>query len=295
MKVSVTLFLMTQKGFRVVESLAAEYLKCISAVVSSRDSKVQKDYYDEIKQICKERDVRFYDRKENPVVDSLYAFAISWRWLLSPLSSRLIVFHDSLLPRYRGFNPLVSALINEDEQIGVTACFAATKREYDRGDIIAQSRSRISYPIKIQEAIDVVAGNYVELVNRILEALNQGEVLQSTRQDESEATYSLWRDDEDYRIEWSQSAAYIKRFIDAVGFPYQGALTLVDGIKARVMDAEVVEDVNIVNRVPGKVIFFEDSLPIVVCGQGLLKIKNLVADGYDKSLLPLPRFRMRFK
>ena len=38
-------------------------------------------------------------------------------------SENLIVFHDSLLPKYRGFAPLVSQLINGEEYLGVTAIF----------------------------------------------------------------------------------------------------------------------------------------------------------------------------
>lgn len=289
---TVTLFLMTQKGYAVLDALSREFPHLIASVVSSRDPNVRKDYYDEMRALCAERGLPFHDRSEGLPTFSTYAMSISWRWMLDLVSTRLIVFHDSLLPRYRGFNPLVTALINGDEEIGVTALFAAG--EYDRGDILAQSSTRISYPIKIQQAIELVAHNYVELALAIARRILEGETLQGTPQVDAQATYSLWRDEEDYRIDWTRSADQIRRFVDAVGYPYKGASTLVNGHLARVLDVEVLPDVRIENRVPGKVIFMRERKPVVVCGSGLLRIDTLVDDADGRSLLPLAKFRTRF-
>ena len=136
-------------------------------------------------------------------------------------SVQLIVFHDSLLPRYRGFNPLVSCLINGERHIGVTALLASS--EYDRGNIISRSYTEINYPIKIQNAIELILRNYRELALTVSEMIERREVITGQPQNEQEASFSLWRDEEDYRIDWSQPAEDIKRFIDAVGYPYKGA------------------------------------------------------------------------
>ena len=42
----------------------------------------------------------------------------------------------------------------------------------------------------------------------------------------------------------------------------------------RIFDSEVVEDVNVVNRDFGKFIFMSEGFPTIVCGSGLLKLKN---------------------
>jgi len=199
--------------------------------------------------------------------------AISWRWIIEAESSILIVFHDSLLPRYRGFNPLVTALINGDEKIGVTASFAT--REYDRGGILDQSTSSISYPIRIQRAIETIIKNYEDLALRLGEAIANERDIKGRAQQESDASYSLWRDEDDYFIDWRASASAIKRFVDAVGTPYKGAAARLEGRIFRVLGAEEMEDVRIENRTPGKVIFSMDSKPVVVCGQGLLRITRI--------------------
>jgi len=182
--------------------------------------------------------------------------------------------------------------MNGDTQIGVTALFATG--EYDRGDIIAQSATTIQYPITIAEAIDTIQANYVSLGLEIADKLYRDAPITASPQVEEEATYSLWRDDEDYFIDWSASAARIKRMIDAVGFPYKGAASFLDGKLARIFKAQVLCDVKIENRTPGKVIFIRDSKPIVVCGSGLLQIDEMT-DEQGTSLLPLSKFRTRFR
>jgi methionyl-tRNA formyltransferase len=64
---------------------------------------------------------------------------------LIALDVPLVVFHDSILPQYRGFNPLVSALINGDSRVGVTAMGTD---EFDKGDIIGQRTIAINIPSK---------------------------------------------------------------------------------------------------------------------------------------------------
>ena len=284
---------MSCKGLKVLEALGKDYLKLIDFVVTARDDDVQADYYDEIFLTCNQLNIRCYDRKDVYHVTSRYAVAVSWRWLINLSDTQLIVLHDSLLPKYRGFNPLVSCLINGEKKIGVTALFAAD--DYDTGDIIAQSLREISYPIKIERAIELIQDNYSELASEIAGTIANGLKLTGSKQDESEASYSLWRDEEDYRIDWNKPAENIRRFIDAVGFPYKGASTIVNDKPARVIEAEEVEDVKIENRIHGKVIFVKDGFPVVVCGEGLLKITALVDDETKESLLPLKKFRVRFK
>jgi len=289
----VTLFAMTQKGHAVVETLATKFPSLVSAVVSARDPGIAKDYYSEIQDLCRRSNIPFHDRTEFFSIRTKYAIAVSWRWIIECGSSALVVFHDSLLPRYRGFNPLVTALINGDETVGVTALFAT--HQYDRGDIVAQSSSSLVYPITIKRAIETTLENYEALALLLGKNIAEGRELKGTPQADAEATYSLWRDEEDYFVDWNASASRIRRFVDAVGYPYKRAAARLDGRIVRIVQSETMEDVPIINRTPGKVIFIVDSKPVVVCGDGLLKITDLVDDETRASLLPLCRFRMRFK
>ena len=44
-------------------------------------------------------------------------FLVGWQHLLPAVTRSTVVFHDSLLPRYRGFAPTVTALIKGDREI----------------------------------------------------------------------------------------------------------------------------------------------------------------------------------
>jgi len=286
----ITLFLMSEKGFLVLRKLSETHRSLISLVVVGKDLAIKHDYSKEIEQLCLSCNIPVVNR-EGYKGGFIYGLAVSWRWMINDEHGKLIVIHDSLLPKYRGFNPLVSSLIAGDERIGATAIWA--NEDFDKGDIILQEFTDIDYPITIQKAIEVIGGIYESLSVRLCELLMQGNV-SSTPQNEKEATYSLWRDEDDYRIDWSGQAKVIKRQIDAQGFPYKGASAKVSGELIRIIKAKVIEDVKIVNRDAGKVIFVESGCPVVVCGVGLIRIKEAFFEGSGESVLPLKRFRVRF-
>lgn len=263
----------------------------VAAVVAARDPGVEADFHTELRVLCETHRVPFYDRSEAPPLgDNVIRFAIGWRWMLD--KRNLVVFHDSLLPKYRGFAPLVNALINGEPEVGVTALHAS--EHYDAGPIIFQQAVSLDYPIKIKDAIDRVSVAYAALVERVYGVLASGEPLPSIQQDDSQASFSPWRDEQDYFLPWEESAETLKRFCDAVGFPYAGARCRLNGETLLVHDVEVVADVKVEmrRRHLGKVIFFDRGCPVVICGQGLLKITEYAfADGRKDLSIP---FRSRF-
>ena len=292
MKPKIRLYIMGEKGYEVLGSVVKEYRSLIGSVVSAKDKSVSDDFYTDIKNMCDKEGIPFYNRDEEITDKSTHAFAVSWRWLLFLEDIEIIIFHDSLLPKYRGFNPLVSYLLNRETVLGVTALFA--HQDFDCGDIIKQRSVTIEYPIKLKEAIRKIIPCYVGLALDICSILSKGFKLEGTKQKESDATYSLWRDEDDYKIDWFRDSRYIKRFIDSLGYPYKGASSLLDGQKVRILDAMIMEDFKIENRDPGKVIFKHEDYPVVVCGEGLLKILSIYDDENGKELIPLKKFRSKF-
>lgn len=288
----VVFYLMGEKGYNVlldfINMFDSSYIKFL---VLSEDNNIKKDYFIELCDLCKKNDIEYYIRGEKIPIHQGFKFAISWRWLI-PDSQKLIVLHDSILPRYRGFAPLVNMLINGEEYIGVTALFATEK--YDNGKIIDKKKIKIEYPIKIQEAIIKIKPLYSQLVNEISSKIFENSKIESSVQNEDEASYSLWRDQKDYLIDWNNSSSFIKRFVDAVGYPYNGACSYVNNLKIIITDVEEVKEVKIENRDVGKVIFTENGFPVVVCGHGLLIIKMAYEEKSRNSFLPLKNFRSRF-
>ena len=293
---STVLYIMTQKGFEVLRRLTSTYPAVIERVVIGKDSNIENDFSEEIAAHSRSAGIAFDFRGAEPELrGDEYVFAISWRWLINHPVERLIVFHDSPLPRYRGFAPLVNMLVNGEKEIGVTALFGAS--EYDRGHIIGQQTSPVTYPLKIADAIELNNRNYCDLAESIAARIAAGEEIVGVPQKEGNATYSIWRDDDDYAIDWSKSAEEIQRLVDAVGSPYLGARCRTSkGHQLIVENVEVVEDVHCEIRDVGKVIFMREGRPTVICGAGMLELTDvwLVTDAGREPFLPMTSFRVRF-
>jgi methionyl-tRNA formyltransferase len=118
----IAFYIMNSKGYFVLKNFINKFgSDSISYVVSSEDKNIQKDFFDEIKEITQKEKIKFFNRFEDVAAVekgfSGYKFAIGWRWLIKD-ERNLIVFHDSLLPKYRGFAPLVNCLVNNENRGG---------------------------------------------------------------------------------------------------------------------------------------------------------------------------------
>lgn len=289
---------MSEKGLSVLLEVVQHFPSDEIRVFIGQDKNVIDDFSDEIAKACLLHgvDYQIYSPKETILPDNLedYIVTISWRWMVECKKAKLIVFHDSLLPKYRGFNPLVSMLINGEQEIGVTALHGADN--YDVGDVIYQQSVPVHYPIKISVAIRELCKVYASLAGMICLDMKRNRVLPRHPQIEKEASYSLWRDRDDYYIDWHDEASTIRRTVDALGEPYMGAKTKTSvGLVVKINDCIEINDVKIENRKPGKIIFWDDEGPTIVCGRGLLKLikYHIDAEGNktkDKNL----NFRTRF-
>ena len=182
--------------------------------------------------------------------------------------------------------------INKESKIGLSAIFAS--QEYDKGAIIDQSSTEINYPIKISEAIELISQDYKKIIVKIFNTLNNGKELIAVKQNEALASYSLWRDENDYFIDWEKDSNDILNFINSVSSPYKGAAAYINSFqKIRILEAKIEDDLRIENRDVGKVIFIKNKFPVIVCGTGLIKLTKIIDDETHESLIPLKNFRVR--
>jgi len=289
------IFTLGYKGYTVLKRLIESDFPLTITCILSEDKNLAEDYCEEISTYCKQHNISIYPRNHvHTLKDYDLIFAVGWRWLIKDVMQRLIVFHDSLLPQYRGFAPVVNALLNKEPHIGVTALLAS--EEYDAGNILFQKRIAVTYPTTIEDEINRISCCYGDIAEEIIDAVLSGKISKDgIPQDKTKITYSLWRDNDDYRIDWNKNDLDILHFISCVGYPYLGASTECNGRMLRIFSAQKQQDVVIENRTPGKVIFLEDRrFPVVVCGKGLLKLTDVrYEDG--RSALPLRTFRSRFR
>ncbi|MBV9564997.1 MAG: hypothetical protein JOY90_31800 [Bradyrhizobium sp.] len=276
------------KGFAFVEGLLQEGVK-IDSLVTYAQPDDQARSFERICELAARASANLLEtRHPTPRAGDL-TLIVGWQYLLSQITPSTVVFHDSLLPKYRGFAPTATALIKGDREIGVTALHPNVGT--DEGPIIAQRSLPITYPIKIETALTLQAGLMKDLAVDIIERWRRNRLFATPQHDES-ASYSIWRDDTDYEIDWSSNAQAIERFVNALGFPYSGARTTVGGTETiRIFDVTALPEMHFEIRDAGKIWKLDDGRPIVVCGAGMVRLEKWQHE--NRSEFAFQRLRTR--
>ncbi len=220
-----------------------------------------------------------------------FCFFIGWP-AKPPVHNRNIVFHEGLLPRYRGYAPLINSLISGEREIGVTALLASGPN--DDGPLLDQEKIMVDYPLTIAEAINKITQLYITLVTSVYKKISAAKVLLTSEQDHYLATYCMMLHPSDYKVDWHKPAEVIKRTIDALGYPYAGVTSSVDGRQISITGARIIGDVVIENRAPGKVIFIHDGCPVIVCSTGLIAVTAATYNDTGESLIPVNDHKLLF-
>ena len=264
-------------------------------VFTFRETPHEPKYFDRIQNIAKSHQARFFEatnvahEKFAELWDSVkpdIIFLVSWRYLIPmDIADRAniacIVFHDSLLPAYRGFSPTCWAVINGESQTGVTMFHLA--EEVDSGDIIDQ----VAVPIKpddtIKEITESVTQKYLSLLAKNLPLVINGQAPRIP-QDHSLATFTCRRIPDDNEIDWICSALSIYNLIRGVTHPYPGAYTWFKGRKLIVWSARrPVKQHTFVGCVPGAILGVNKGKGVVVLtGNGQILINFVQLEGQQQ-------------
>lgn len=261
------------KGLSLFEEL---YEECTPSLVSSYQTKNTRDEsVQRIQQICELSGLPFAARPDlnTELLNNCDVVLIAgWQFLLPVVGPRFVVFHDSLLPKYRGFAPTVTALLNGDREIGVTAIQPSS--EVDAGPVYGQLRVKIDYPITVRHAYALLKPAYGNLGRQIFLSLRKGAMPPAIAQEEAKRSFSIWRDSADGEIDWTLPAEIIKRKVDALGWPYEGAWSVYRGKKFWIDDVVVLPELNFSIRDPGKLWKVGTKSATVICGSGMIEIRT---------------------
>jgi methionyl-tRNA formyltransferase len=273
-KVKVAAYVAGEKGRAFLDSLLDDASAEVSQVRSYAQPGTVDDSLSAIRAMCMSHGIELVVDKHGSrpaPAEAELVFVVGWQFLLPP-DARMVVFHDSLLPRFRGFAPTVAALIAGEPEIGVTALRPVP--EPDAGPILAQHSQPVDYPAKVRDVLERLVDSYVACSRDVLRAHAEGTLVEMP-QDSTQATYSIWRDDTDYLIDWSDSATRICRTIDALGWPYPGAKTILGATTLTVLNAKPGPHLRFEQVHPGKVWSLVDGLPTVVCGEGTVVLTDV--------------------
>ncbi len=193
---------------------------------------------------------------------------------------KCINIHASLLPKYRGAAPINRALINGEEETGVTSIILQEKM--DAGKMIIQKSIRIGP--------DETAG---ELNNRLsilgaevlMDSLKQMETgtAKYTLQDEKLVTYAPKLKKKDGLINWNHSTEEIHNFVRGMN-PWPTAYTTLirNTSEERIIILETELDTpsdTETNKIPGTIIDISDRGIKTATKNGCIWIKEVKPEG----------------
>jgi methionyl-tRNA formyltransferase len=178
--------------------------------------------------------------------------------------------HGSLLPKYRGAAPVNWAILNGDQETGVTIQKMALA--LDAGDIIAQEVMSIDDDENASHLRKRMALVGAKLLIKVLDKRPLGQFSLSP-QDETLVTYAPKLTKEMGKIDWKKTARSI---IDQVrGLqPWPGAYTFYNGKMLKIIQAQITTE-NVDKSTPGQVIKVGRNGFYVACIDKGLLIKEV--------------------
>ena len=188
--------------------------------------------------------------------------------------------HASLLPKYRGAAPIHYALLNGEDETGVTLQRMASA--VDTGPILAQRRTSIGPEETTGELSERLAVLAAKMIGPALDEIEGGKAT-GRPQNDAEACAAPKLSKRDGAIPWSRSADAIHNFVRAMT-PWPGAWTFLhphaEGHPLRLVvravepdDPESPEGVE-----PGTVVQADDRLAVAT-GDGVVTLRRVVPEG----------------
>lgn len=191
----------------------------------------------------------------------------------------IINSHFSLLPQWRGADPITFAILSGQVTTGVSLMLLVQKM--DEGPLLGQA----TYDIPETATTPELTDDLIELSNALLQELVprylRGELIASpqeliTQASSKEPTYSRKLTKADGKIDWSKSAVQLEREIRAFA-AWPSSQTELHGRRLIITRAHVVDE----SGQPGDI--SKDSQVLVVyCGQQALSIDQLKPAGRNE-------------
>lgn len=177
--------------------------------------------------------------------------------------------HDSLLPAYGGFAPVIWALLNGEPEVGVTAHLM--NETLDAGDIVLQR----AVPVGPADTATDLFHRTVDLIGPIvvdaLAAIAAGR-RDFVAQDPAKASFFHKRSIEDSRMDFGWPAADLERLVRAQSDPYPNAFCYHGSTRLRVAAAAVSQ--GRYGGTPGRIFIKEGDGVVVVAGADARRGRN---------------------
>lgn len=212
------------------------------------------------------------DLAPDVIVVAAYGLILSADVLAVPKLGALNV-HASLLPRWRGAAPVTHALLEGDEETGISIMLIDVG--LDTGPILAQEKIAVPATATAGKLTGELARLGARLVVRTLPRWAAGEI-EPVPQDEALVTYAPLVTRQDARLDWSRPAEFLERQVRAMN-PWPGAYTEHGGEMLKVHCATVVDGT--AKAAPEGTVVATGRGPAVVTSERLLCLDVVQAAG----------------
>lgn len=224
------------------------------------------------KSIRKEFDIQEELKKLEPDFFVTFAFGqILSQEVLDIPKYETINLHASLLPRYRGANPIQRAIINGDKETGI--CTMITELGLDCGDICQKLVIPISDTMNCEELWNEIAEKSPKMIEETLERL-KNKTLTPQKQCEDGVCMANKLTKEECLIDWTKTNTEIHNLIRGI-CRCPSAYFLFNEKIIKVIESEAVDGSGEV----GKIVNHSKEGVDIACGKGLLRLIKVKPEG----------------
>ncbi len=185
--------------------------------------------------------------------------------------------HASILPKYRGASPIQQAIIDGEDETGITIMYM--DEGMDTGDIILQKYTSIDPEENAGSLHDRLAILGGQAIVEALELFREGKV-EGTPQDNTMATYCKKIDKSWGEIDWNNGKEELKNLVRGLT-PWPGCFTFYEDERLKIWKIDIL-DTKLMKKVPvaGEIVISDEKNGLVVgCGDGFVRLTCIQGEG----------------
>ena len=192
-------------------------------------------------------------------------------YLLNIDKTLFINVHASLLPRWRGAAPIQRAIMNMDNETGVS--IMKIVHELDAGPVLMQSKIKINQSINHKELSDKMSKLGAKLILDVIKLIEDNKA-DFIEQNELEVTYAKKINKSESKIDWNENANKVIAKINAFN-PNPGCWFKLYGTRIKIIKAKEIAN----KGKPGTIL---DKKFTIACSKNAIQILELKKEGKQK-------------
>ncbi len=229
------------------------------------------------KSIRKEPEIQEELKKLNPDFFVTFAFGqILSQEVLDIPKYETINLHASLLPKYRGANPIQRAIINGDKETGI--CTMITELGLDCGDVCLKEVISIPDNMTCVDLFEEISSKSPELIKKTLVGLKQGTIIPQ-KQCENGVCMANKLTKEETLIDWSKPAKEIHNLVRGI-YKFPSAYFMHNNKIIKVLETQVVNG----EGACGEFVRFSKDGIEVGCGKDCILLVKVKPEGKGEML-----------